>query len=91
METHPSGWATAACIWGVVCVLAYLLKISKQWVSAYRIRRGRKQMNEWLEAVGKGLDTLYVDGTPYSKDAVKKWLAEMSVRYFKSEIQKHQE
>ncbi len=91
MEISMSGWSAAACIWGVVIGLAYLLKISKQWVNIYRIRRGRMQMNEWLAQVGKHLDLVYVDGTPYSKKALKKWLAELSVMYFKEVIKKHKE
>ena len=91
MEISMSGWSVAACIWGVVALAAYLLKISKQWVNAYRIRRGRMQMNQWLFTVGKHLDMVYKDGTPYSKTALKKWLAELSVMYFKAEIKKHEE
>lgn len=91
MEISMSGWSAAACIWGVVALAAYLLKISKQWVNAYRIRRGRMQMNEWLWKVGKHLDMVYKDGTPYSKTALKKWLAELSVMYFKEVIKKHEE
>lgn len=86
-----SGWSAAACIWGVVALAAYLLKISKQWVHAYRIRQGRMQMNEWLKEVGEHMDRVYVDGTPYSKTALKKWLAEVSVMYFKRVIKDHAE
>lgn len=91
MEITMSGWSMAAGIWGVVVVLAYLLKISKLWVQAYRIRKGRMQMNEWLREVGAHMDKVYVDGTPYSKTALKKWLAEVSVMYFKNVIKKNTE
>ena len=86
-----SGWSAAACIWGVVALAAYLLKISKQWIHAYRIRQGRMQMNQWIFTVGKHLDMAYKDGTPYSKTALKKWLAELSVMYFKEVIKKREE
>lgn len=86
-----NGWAFTLSIWGVVCFMAYLLKISKTWVQAYRIRKGRMQMNEWLEMVGKHLDIVYAEGTPYSRNALKKWLAEVSVMYFKNVIKKNTE
>lgn len=91
MEITMSGWSAAACIWGAVVLLAYLLKISKVWANAYRVRLGRMQMNEWLAEVGNHLDKVYKDGTPYSKNALKKWLAEVSVMYFKNVIKKHEE
>ena len=91
MEISMSGWSAAACIWGLVALAAYLLKISKQWVHAYRVRQGRMQMNQWLFTVGKHLDMAYKDGTPYSKTALKKWLAELSVMYFKEVIKKREE
>ena len=90
MEISMSGWALAACIWGVVAILGYLLKISQQWVQAYRIRRGRMQMNEWLTMLGKHLDISYHEGTAYTKSALKKWLAELSVMYFKEVIKRHE-
>lgn len=91
MQITMSGWSLAACIWGVVCILGYLLKISKQWVHAYRIRRGRMQMNEWLKHLGESLDRHYKDGTPYSKSAVKTFAAEVSVTYFRTVIKKHEQ
>lgn len=89
--TMLSGWAVAACIWGLVCLAAYVLKIVTKAVYAYRIRQGRMQMNQWLETVGTHLDRSYIDGTPYSKSALKKFLAELSVMYFKEQIKKHEE
>lgn len=91
METTVSGWAVFGCLWAIVCILAYLLKISKQWVYAFRIRRGRMQMNEWLELVGKYVDSSYREDTRYTKSAVKTFLAETSVVYFKNVIKQHQE
>lgn len=90
MEVTMNGWSMAACIWGLVCLAAYLLKITNKWVYAYRIHRGRKQMNEWLGYIGGGLDRAWEE-KPYSKTAIKNWLAEMSASYFKHAIKKHEE
>lgn len=91
MFEELQGWWGGAVVWGLVCILAYLLKLSKVWVHAYRIRRGRMQMNEWLKLVGETLDLNYEEGTAYSKDAVKEFLAEMSVTYYKRVMNKKPE
>lgn len=95
-DGKPSSWAAAAIVWGVVVLTVYVCKIvanavrlGEQRVRKYRIEQGRAQMNEWLKEVGDNLDHGYKDGTAYSKDAVKKFLAEVSVSYFKKVIQKN--
>lgn len=77
---------TVTGIYGLLCCLIYASKTAKSAVQAYRIKRGRMQMNEWLHIVGKYMDINYQEGTAYSRHALKKWLAEMSVIYFKQVI-----
>lgn len=75
-------------VWGLVLLIGRLTAFLKLVVYAYRIRIGRMQMNEWLELVGQHLDRGYEDGKPYSRHAVKKFLAECSVYYFRDVINK---
>lgn len=90
-----SGW-TLLSIWGLVVILAQayrilqaFVKIREQRVRKYRIEQGRAQINEWLAEVGKHLDYGYKEGAVYSKDSIKKFLAEVSVSYFKKVVQKN--
>ena len=71
-------------LWAAVILAGRLIEMLKLAVYAYRIKKGRMQMNDWLKFLGDGLDKCYEEGKPYSRDALKFWIADCSVKYFKS-------
>lgn len=83
---HPI--AIVLSFWALVLLAQKIVKMLGLAVYAYRIKRGRMQMNDWLKFIGDGLDQCYEEGKPYSRDALKFWIADCSVKYFKSVAEK---
>lgn len=75
--------AVPASLWALVALAGKIVNALKLCVYAYRIKQGRMQMNDWLKFLGDGLDQCYEEGKPYSRDALKFWIADCSVKYFK--------
>lgn len=49
----------------------------------YRIRRGKKEMMDFLKFLGKNLDRSWVEGTTYSCSSIKEHIAKVATVYFK--------
>lgn len=82
MKFEVSGTEMFWCLVALLLVLKVAYVIVHDTVKAYRISKGKKQLMDWLEFIGKDITEDMMPTKGYTDVAVKTYLAERTTKYF---------
>lgn len=74
--------------WFVIPILGIVVASSVftgvlEWFRDRRQARRKKELMEWLDYLGKGMDTCWEPNKRHSKDEVKRWIVGVTTSFYK--------